>query len=171
MIFLAMADTHNNLPGIQSALAIGRQHGATEVLHCGDLTSESMLDAFECWTLHLALGNMDRNPAGLRARVERLGNRSECAPEIHLVADGVRIAMTHGDKSGSLMASIRRADQDFYFHGHTHRRRDEQIGPVRVINPGCLGGTYSEPLSFCLLDTKRRVVIFHSLNTHPKDGD
>jgi|WetSurMetagenome_2_1015567.scaffolds.fasta_scaffold591356_1 uncharacterized protein len=166
MILLVMADSHNNLRGIQSALATGRQCGARTALHCGDLTSESMLEAFAGWTLYLAMGNMDRNPASLGARVARLGNQSECREEIHLQVDGLRITMVHGDRSSQLSARMHQADQDFLFHGHTHRLRDTMIGQVRVINPGALGGVVTEPLSFCILDTSRRKVDFFQLEDH-----
>jgi uncharacterized protein len=163
MIFLVMADSHNNLRGIQTALALGRQRGATEVLHCGDLTAESALEAFAGWTLHMAIGNMDRNPVALSARIRRMGNQCECLPEIRLRQDGLRILMVHGEKSSQLLSEIRNGDQDFIFHGHTHRRRDERVGQTRVINPGALGGVVTEPLSFCIFDTIRREVEFHRL--------
>jgi uncharacterized protein len=163
MILLAMSDSHNNRGAIRAALQMGLQRGAHEVIHCGDVSTVALLEEFAGWTLHLTFGNMDRDVAGMRARIARLGNRSECGQEIRMDCDGLSIGMVHGDHADLLQDAIHERSFDFIFHGHTHHREEETIGRSRIINPGALGGAASEPRSFCLLDTATRSVEFHTL--------
>jgi uncharacterized protein len=163
MILVVMSDTHNNHSTIRTALEIGARRGAQEVIHCGDVSTVALLDAFAGWTLHLAFGNADRDAAGMRARIARLGNRSECSQEIRMECDGLRIMAVHGDRAERIFDAVQEGSLDFIFHGHTHRREEETAGQTRVINPGALGGYSTEPRSFCLLDTATRAVEFFAL--------
>ena len=40
---------------------------------------------------------------------------------------------------------------DLFLHGHTHVPRDETIGGVRFLNPGCISRPKSAPPSFAWL--------------------
>ena len=160
MHIAVLSDTHNNRPAIRSALDLARARGAEELLHCGDLTSASMIDLFQGWTLNYVEGNMDRDAAGIRAAVERLGLGSACGTELHLERDGLRIALLHGNRAGRLSAAIGSGEYDFLFHGHTHMRRDERFGRTRVVNPGALGSAALGTYSFCVLDTVSREIEF-----------
>lgn len=40
---------------------------------------------------------------------------------------------------------------DLFLHGHTHVPRDETIGGVRFLNPGCISRPKSTPPSFAWL--------------------
>ncbi|MBN1439396.1 MAG: YfcE family phosphodiesterase [Anaerolineales bacterium] len=153
MLIAVLSDTHDNRGTIRKALVVARARGAAEILHCGDLTSASVLSEFRGWTVHYAFGNMDRDAAEIRAAADRLDPGSACGAELHLEREGVRIALMHGNHAGMLTQAVRSGAYDFVFHGHTHRRRDERIGRTRAVNPGALGGAASEGYSFCLLDT------------------
>ena len=64
---------------------------------------------------------------------------------------GRLIGITHGDRE-DVFEGLLLAEPDYVFHGHTHRRRDERVGPTRIINPGALGGIRHEARSICVLD-------------------
>jgi putative phosphoesterase len=160
MLIAVLSDTHNNQPAIRSALDLARGRGAEETLHCGDLTSASMIELFRGWTLNYVEGNMDRDPAGIRVAVERLGMGSAFGMELHLERDGLRIAVMHGNRAERFSAAIQSGEFDFIFYGHTHQRRDERIGRTRVVNPGALGGAAMGNYSFCVLDTASREIEF-----------
>lgn len=55
-----------------------------------------------------------------------------------LELEDVKLAFLHGDDHALLRQLIDSGEYAYLFHGHTHQRRDEQIGPTRVINPGAL---------------------------------
>jgi putative phosphoesterase len=160
MIIAVLSDTHDNRNTVRKALKAARGRGAEEILHCGDLTSSSVLALFGGWTVQYARGNMDRDGAEIRAAVERLGAGSGYGDELQLERGGLRIAVMHGNRADRLSAAVRSEKFDFVFHGHTHRRRDERVGRTRRINPGALGGLAVGNFSFCLLDTATREVEF-----------
>jgi putative phosphoesterase len=153
MVIAVLSDTHDNRGAIRKALDLARGRGAAEILHCGDLASAAMMPLFRGWTLHYAEGNMDRDAAEIRAAVDRLGAGSSCGAELHLERDGLRIALMHGNRAERLARAIESGKFDIVFHGHTHRRRDERLGPVLVVNPGALGSAATGNYSFCVLDT------------------
>jgi hypothetical protein len=68
--------------------------------------------------------------------------------------------MVHGHREGELRRVISAGEYAYVFHGHTHRRRDEHIGPTRVISPGALGGMRWQQRSFCILDLETDRVTF-----------
>jgi putative phosphoesterase len=160
MHIAVLSDTHNNRTAIRQALEFARGRGAQEILHCGDLTSASMIDLFQGWAVNYVEGNMDRDAAGIRVAVERLGMGSACGTELHLERDGLRIALLHGNRAERLTTAIQSGEFDFIFYGHTHIRRDERIGRTRVVNPGALGSAAVANYSFCVLDTVSKEIEF-----------
>jgi hypothetical protein len=146
-----ISDTHDNLPNLKTALEALKAEGVTRIFHCGDVCGPAVVRALSDFDLWIAQGNMDRHPGLIRA-VESTFGRGHMAWMHKLTLDGYAAALLHGDNEevlGDLVASGRYA---YVFHGHTHRRRDQTLGRVRVINPGALGGTRWQARSFCVLD-------------------
>jgi predicted phosphodiesterase len=52
--------------------------------------------------------------------------------------DGGMLVATHGNDEMLLGELIAEKQFRYVCHGHTHRRRDERRGGVRIINPGAL---------------------------------
>ena len=75
--------------------------------------------------------------------------------------DGYAIAALHGHDG--LLGAIHSGEQRYVLHGHTHARRDQRIGPTRVINPGALGGTHRETRSVAILDVAADALRFIEL--------
>ncbi|MBN2083717.1 MAG: YfcE family phosphodiesterase [Anaerolineales bacterium] len=160
MLIAVLSDTHDNRHAIRKVLALAGRRGASEIFHCGDMVSAAAIELFRGWALQYVTGNMDRDPGAIRAAVDRLGMGSSCAAELTLERDGVQIALMHGNRPERLACSIQSGGFDFVFHGHTHRRRDEQFGRTRVVNPGALGSAAPGKFSFCMLDTASGEVEF-----------
>jgi predicted phosphodiesterase len=78
------------------------------------------------------------------------------------VLGGKRIAAIHGHNTHLLQTIIENGHFDYVFHGHTHRRRDDEIGGTRVINPGAIGGAFRSSRSFCILNLEN-----NDLNYYP----
>jgi putative phosphoesterase len=109
-----LSDTHNRLP--QSVCERIRE--ADEIWHLGDVCSPSILIQLErIATLRVVRGNCDDEmtwPLTLDFQLE-----------------GIRFHLEH-------IPTKKPPVCDIFLHGHTHVPRDETIGKVRFLNPGCI---------------------------------
>jgi len=157
-----LSDTHNNSAAARRALQAFRRGGVHTLFHCGDVTNAEMVPLFGGFEVYFVRGNMDRHhvPA-LKKAMAALGGAHWLGKGDEIELDGRRMAITHGHRE-DVLETLLFAEPDYLFTGHTHRRRDERIGPTRVINPGALGGTEHEARSICVLDlaTDQLEVIF-----------
>jgi uncharacterized protein len=112
-----LADTHDRMPENIANLA----DGADEIWHLGDVCSQNILDALRAFGLPLILvrGNCD-------------DNNSEWPLVVDLVRNHLLFRLQHipPDRPPN--------DCDVVLHGHTHVPRNEVIGGVRFLNPGCV---------------------------------
>jgi uncharacterized protein len=131
MIVAVIADTHlpRGTRRIPEA-CLDRLRTADLILHAGDLTAASVLDALEMLgpPVHAVHGNMD--DAALRDRLPGT-----------LIADagGLPIGMTHeaGPRAGReerLAARFR--DCAAVVYGHTHEPQVARVGETWILNPG-----------------------------------
>lgn len=158
-----LSDTHNDTANTRRALELLRERGAERLIHCGDLTTPEIVELFDSWQVDIVTGNMDRAHRMLENAAFGLGTAT-FGDTFTAEIDGVRVAATHGHYEGLLDELIRSGLYAYVFHGHTHRRRDEQIGETRVINPGALGGTRRQSRSFAVLDTSSGQLEFVELD-------
>jgi putative phosphoesterase len=149
-----LSDTHNDSDATRQALAEFRQRGVTMLFHCGDLTTAEMVKLFDGFDVRLVRGNMDRHfVKALKAAVAAQPGGRWLGKGDLVEMDGKLIAVTHGDRE-DVFESLLFSEPDYLLHGHTHRRRDERVGPTRVINPGAVGGMQHEARSICILDLR-----------------
>ena len=112
-----LADTHESAADERPRFGGA---SADEVWHLGDVCDESVLDELRgaCRRLLVVRGNCD------------------CNNEWPLVADlkrgGQRIRLQH------IPPPRPPPDVDILLHGHTHVPRNERIGEVWFLNPGCV---------------------------------
>jgi putative phosphoesterase len=146
-----LSDTHNDSATTRRALQEFRRRGVRTLFHCGDLTTAEMVAHFDGFEVYFVRGNMDRKQVkALKTAAAQAGAYWLGKGDL-IELDGKFIAVTHGDRV-DVVETLFLAQPDYFFHGHTHRRRDERAGPTRVINPGALGGTQYEARSVCVLD-------------------
>ena len=115
MRIAVISDTHDRFP----ASLPERLRGADEIWHLGDVCDPETLRAFEALgvPLRVVKGNCDSHPWPMVLDMKR---------------GGLRFYLTHIPPSRVPrgVAAV--------LHGHTHVPRDEMIGPVRWLNPGCI---------------------------------
>lgn len=104
------------------------------VLHAGDLTCMSVLDAFVGKKTHAVSGNMDRKDS-----------REHLPGKIILELEGYRIGLIHG--SGSPRGIEERVMSVFtnvhaIVYGHTHRPANRIYNGVLMFNPGAFSGNF-----------------------------
>jgi putative phosphoesterase len=111
-----LADTHDKVPTNLEALAAD----ADEIWHLGDVCAPAILQTIETFgpPVTIVRGNCDSNF------------------EWPLIADlkrnRVRFQLVH------IPPDHAPTDVDVVLHGHTHVPRNERVGGVRFLNPGCV---------------------------------
>ena len=129
MRIAVLADTHDRYPPTLPE----RLRGADEIWHLGDVCAPETLAEFELLgpPLRVVHGNCDAN--------------FDWPMALELEREGLRFYLTHIPPS--------RAPKGFHvvLHGHTHVPRDEVLGGVRWLNPGCISRPRGLPPSFAWL--------------------
>jgi len=134
MRIAVIADTHDRLP----PALLGRIGGADEIWHLGDVTAPTVLAAIET--------------TGRPVRVVR-GNCDDCDDwpiTLDLEIEGFRVHLTH------IPPSKPPPRAEIVLHGHTNIPRDEIVGGVRFLNPGCITRpNRGAPASYAWLELER----------------
>jgi putative phosphoesterase len=142
MRIAVLSDTHDRLPA-HVATAIVE---ADEIWHLGDVCTPTIVETLR--TL------------GPKVRVVR-GNCDEYSAwplTLDFEIASHRFHLEH------IPARVAPAGCDFFLHGHTHVPRDETIGGVRFLNPGCITRpNRGAPASYAWLDLKRGSAVEWSL--------
>lgn len=147
-----ISDTHDQLQNLSYCLNYLRNDGIETVIHCGDLGRDYLITLFEGLRLIIVFGNCDKVTNVIQRRVEQLGMDSFAGQTFDGYLDGKQILVTHGYYQNDLMQAALSGQYQYIISGHTHWRKDEQIGETRMINPGALGGTKHQTRSFMVLD-------------------
>ncbi|MGZ4983341.1 MAG: metallophosphoesterase family protein [Chthoniobacterales bacterium] len=113
---LVMADTHDHLPPQLAALA----DGVDEIWHLGDVCAASLLDEIRALgpPLTLVRGNCD--------------TEMEWPLVVLLKRNGLCFRLIH------IPPNETPKSVDVVLHGHTHVPRNERVGGVLFLNPGCV---------------------------------
>jgi hypothetical protein len=111
-----LADTHDRLPANLEALAVD----ADEIWHLGDVCAPGILQTIETFgpPVTVVRGNCDSN--------------FDWPLTVNLRRNGIRFRLVHIPPDDSP------ENVDVLLHGHTHMPRNERIGRVRFLNPGCV---------------------------------
>ena len=157
-----ISDTHDDLHTLDHALAILKAEGIDVLLHCGDLCTPATLEALATFDVWVARGNMDRH-RDLAVTARRTIGSERFAERHRLTLDGRSAVLLHGHRQEELSGVISAGRYAYVFHGHTHRRRDQRVGPTRIINPGAVGGIRWQRRSFAILDTAGDEVDFRTV--------
>lgn len=130
MLIAVLSDTHDRYPRSLP----GRLKAADEIWHLGDVCDPATLVELEQLgpPLRVVQGNCD-DWSGWPATLE-------------LTREGVRFFLTH------IPPPRCPAGCQAVLHGHTHVPRDELIGGVRWLNPGCVSNPRGSPPSFAWLE-------------------
>jgi putative phosphoesterase len=146
-----ISDTHDNLYNLEAALDILRAEKVTTIVHCGDVCGTAVIRALAGFDVWIARGNMDRQTE-LTQTVDDVLGPGRLAWMQRPVLNGCAVAAIHANDDDVLWGLVSSGKYTHVFHGHTHRRRDQMVGQVRVINPGALGTERTLQSSFCIVD-------------------
>jgi len=161
-----ISDTHNHLPETQRALDLLLTHGATHLVHCGDV-GEDVMDLISATCLahdiraHVAIGNCDSridmrflpHPSGI-----------ERGTYLEWEMEGRCCGVLHGDNARQFTHTVESGRLDYIFTGHTHCADDRRIGRTRILNPGSPVRPRGGEPSVALLDLSSDAVSFLTLS-------
>ena len=139
-----LADTHDRLP--ESVCAAIR--GADEIWHLGDMCSPAILVTLEkIAPVRIVRGNCD--------------SESGWPLKLDFTLAGVRFHLEH-------IPTRKPPACDIFLHGHTHVPRDETIGGVRFLNPGCITRpNMGAPASYAWLTIDGNGLTWKIMPVHP----
>ena len=126
MRIAVISDTHDRVP----ARLPERLKGADEIWHLGDVCEPAVLVEIEQLgpPVRVVRGNCDSHFVWLLA--------------LELKREGVTFYLTH------IPPARTPAGVQAVLHGHTHVPRDEVLGGVRWLNPGCITRPRGVPPTF-----------------------
>ena len=148
-----VSDTHGNRENALAALDVLHERGIETVIHCGDVGNIDVVSAFAGLDAWFVLGNVDRDFQSLSRSVSEVVGPGRLAMTHTIERGGKTFGICHGH-TNALDRFIEADEVNYVVCGHTHKRRDERIGSLRVINPGALGGLKRQSRSFAVLDEK-----------------
>jgi len=145
-----MADSHDNLSAIRSAVNLFNQREVSTVLHAGDLIAPFTAREFKKLNskFEAIYGNNDGERVGLKLAYSEM-----CVLEDlkELKLNSRKIAMIHGHNEAIVSALQHSGLYDVVIRGHTHKV-NVSTGPSMVINPGETCGYLSGEKSVIILD-------------------
>ena len=129
MRIAVISDTHDRYPPALPE----RLRGADEIWHLGDVGEPETLWAFEQLgvPVQAVIGNCDSHSGWPLA--------------LELERAGVKFYLTH------IPPRVPPKGFAVVLHGHTHVPRDEIVGGVRWLNPGCVSRPRGQPPSYAWL--------------------
>jgi putative phosphoesterase len=157
MIVGLLSDTHDRLAAMIAGMNLLQQAGAEFFIHCGDVGSEQIFDQLAGVKSVFVWGNNDweRKDLSRYAKALEIQNGDTFA-ELRL--DDKLAAVTHGDDPKIVRRVLEEQRHNYLFVGHSHVKRDERVGSVRIINPGALHR--ANPKTVAVLDTQSDIVRF-----------
>jgi putative phosphoesterase len=137
LLLAVVSDTHGHLPYTLDAVAMLDSLDVDEVIHCGDIGSAEIVEAFRAWPTHFVFGNVDIDEDELREAITRC--RQTCHGRFGLLErEGRRIAWLHSDDQRLFRQTIESQEYDLVCYGHTHVPEQHFQGRTLVLNPGAL---------------------------------
>jgi putative phosphoesterase len=165
MIIGIMSDTHDRLGVIDKAVKRLNEMNVELVLHAGDYISPFVKDSLKNLKAPLigVFGNNDGDRTLLKKKFAEFGAdiRGRFA---FVVADGLRIALLHGDETELMRSLLELESHDVLVSGHTHVAKTYRKGRTLVINPGEASGILTGKATIAILDTETLEAKIEQLN-------
>ena len=152
-----LADTHDNHPMVERAVARLNEISPDLVLHAGDFVSPFViprLAGLSCPCLGV-FGNNDGDRAVLAAKARETANVAIRGCFTVRQADGRSIALLHGHEPDALGEIAGAGIFDVVVHGHSHRPSISFRGGTLVVNPGEVCGYLTGKGTIAVLETGR----------------
>jgi len=156
-----IADIHDNSATLKKFLDWASKNDIEALVCCGDVTTvetlSSLSSGFEK-DIFLVRGNMEIFED---EEVEQFSNINYAGRVGVWDIGGKKIGACH---EPYLIAKVlEKGGCDLVFYGHTHKPWEEKQDKTRVVNPGTLGGVFSEA-TFAVYDTETEELSLKMVN-------
>ncbi len=153
-----ISDTHDRLPMVEEAVKKLNEEDVGLVLHAGDYVAPFVIPKFKKLKARLigVFGNNDGDHELLKKRFSEYKGLEIHGNFAEIMADGVKIALLHGDEEELLKALVDSESFDVVVHGHVHKAEIYRKGKTLVVNPGEVCGYLTGKSTIALLDTDKR---------------
>jgi uncharacterized protein len=145
-----MADSHDHLEAIRTAVELFNHEGVELVIHAGDLIAPFTAQEFMNLQtpLEAVFGNNDGERQGLRMAYENLCILEDLK---ELKISGRDIVVIHGKEQKLVDALAQSGNYDLVVRGHTHKKEIID-NKTLIINPGETCGYVSNERTVVLFD-------------------
>ena len=156
-----MADTHNNIPVIESVVALFNEIGVSLVVHAGDFRSPCAIEPLADLNCHVVgvFGNNDlRREKELTKAFEGIGTVTPSFFNHQSIThENRRIAVTHYSQFAIPIAESGTHDIVVYGHSHrinhqVYRHAGSKKAETLLLNPGAAGSRRASCSSAAVVD-------------------
>ncbi|MEK6674297.1 MAG: YfcE family phosphodiesterase [Planctomycetota bacterium] len=137
MLVGILSDSHGRVEAVRAALKLFDNFGVGHIVHCGDVGGVEVFDEFIGRLFTFVWGNTDSVDIRIESYLESCSIPAPTVIPTRIEIDGKKFAVFHGHEREA-DGDLQRFGVDYVLHGHSHEKRDERFGNVRVINPGAL---------------------------------
>jgi len=149
-----LSDSHDNVSNLEKAIDWLNDHGIKILIHAGDLSAPSLIVKVLAPNFrgvsHLVLGNVG-DPTLMPKVAAQFKNISYHGKKGHIEVGGKKIAFTHLPQDAETLA--KESKYDLVVYGHTHTFETRKENGTTIVNPGSVGGLFSEA-TFAIYDTE-----------------
>lgn len=135
MLLGLLSDTHGDVHGTARAVRMFEIFHVEQVIHCGDVGEERVIELVARWPAHFVSGNVDHAARLAEAVRTTGGTYHDRFGSLEL--EGRSVAFLHGDDTALLEKTVA-GGWDLVCYGHTHRAEIRRQGATLVVNPGAL---------------------------------
>ena len=136
MLIGIISDTHDRLERTARAVKLFEAARMETIIHCGDITDQSILALFAGTPTFFVMGNND-DDAELRQASKLMDHLHYLQGGAVIELAGKRIGVTHGHLH-RVVSELIRQTPDYLLSGHTHCAHNQMHQGIRCINPGAL---------------------------------
>lgn len=150
-----ISDTHDRLELIDNIVRRLNEEKLDLVLHAGDYIAPFVVERFRPLNMKMigVLGNNDAERTLLTEKFKQI-DKQITGKFAEIIADGLKIALLHGEEDLLLNSIIKTGYYDVVVHGHTHRAEIRREGNTVIVNPGEVCGYLSNQSTYAILNTE-----------------
>ncbi|HTX86567.1 MAG TPA: metallophosphoesterase [Candidatus Nanoarchaeia archaeon] len=145
-----VSDIHDNLVNLKKCLSWCKKNGIEKIICCGDVTNSETLEILSRefkGEIFIVRGNMEVYE---EAEVADYKNMTFGCRSAVFNIGGKKVGVCHEPfRIDQLLAKEK---CDIIFYGHTHKPWIEKNNGIQIVNPGTLGGVFTQA-TFATWDT------------------